>query len=298
MVKDIYKAGFVAIVGRPNVGKSTLLNAFLDFNLSIITPKPQTTRHRILGIHNRTHFQMIFWDTPGLLDPEYKLHEVMMQSAHRAVADSDVILLLIDATRPFTKKNADVLKHLATLEKPLIAAINKIDAIDKKEVLPIIDSLQKIISFSESVPISALKGENLDTLERVLVKYLPVSPPLYPPDQLTAHPERFFVSEIIREKVFRELRKEIPYSTAVVIDEFRERAGRKDYIKARIVVERDSQKKIVIGKKAGILKTIGKLAREDIESFLGRSVYLDLWVVVRENWRKKETFLKEYGYDT
>ncbi len=298
MAKDTYKAGFVAIVGRPNVGKSTLLNAFLDFNLSIITPKPQTTRHRILGIHNRNHFQMIFWDTPGLLDPEYKLHEVMMQSAHRAVADSDVILLLIDATRSFTKKNADVLKYLATLEKPLIVAINKIDAIDKKEVLPLIDSLQKMISFSESVPISALNGENLDTLERVLVKYLPVSPPLYPPEQLTAHPERFFVSEIIREKVFRELREEIPYSTAVVIDEFRERPGRKDYIKARIVVERDSQKKIVIGKRAGILKTIGKLAREDIESFLGRAVYLDLWVVVRENWRKKETFLKEYGYDT
>lgn len=292
-----YKAGFVAIVGRPNVGKSTLLNAFLDFTLSITTPKPQTTRHRILGIHNRDQFQMVFWDTPGLLDPEYRLHEIMVRAANRAVKDSDVILLLLDVTKPVGSTNLQVIKELAEMQKPMVVAINKIDCVDKETILPIIDRLEKETKLTEFVPISALKRENLQNLETVLLKYLPHSPPLYPPDQLTAHPERFFVSEIIREKIFQEIRQEIPYSTAVTIDEFRERAGRKDYIKARIVVERNSQKKIIIGKKGAALKKIGQLARQDIQGFLGRDVFLEMWVVVREKWRKKDAFLKEYGYE-
>jgi GTP-binding protein Era len=296
MNKDKFKSGFIAVVGRPNVGKSTLLNAFLEFKLCITTPKPQTTRHRILGILTDDDAQMIFWDTPGLIDPRYKLQSTMMKAAERAIGDADVVLIMTEAHTNNTQKDENVMKKIQELQKPIVLAINKMDLIPQNNVLPMIQRFRKF-GEPEIVPISALKEINLETLKVVLKKGLPYGPPLYPPDQLTEHPERFFVSEIIREKIFNSYYEEIPYSTAVVIDEFREREGRKDFIKARIIVERKSQKSILIGKNGKTLKQIGTLARKDIENFLQRPVFLELWVVVREKWRRNDTFLKEFGYE-
>ncbi len=292
-----YRSGYVAVVGRPNVGKSTLINRILEVKLSITTSRPQTTRHRIIGIHSGETFQIIFWDTPGLLQPSYLLQEKMMKAATDAIGDADILLMVVEASdRPF-KHDLEVLKQLQETTKPILVVINKVDLLDRKKVLPMIDAYSREEQVKEIVPISALTGENVDDVERVLVKHLPLGPPFFPPDQLTEFPERFFVAEIIREKIFLHYSEEIPYSTAVVIDEFRERPEQKDYIKARIVVERESQKGIIIGKGGRALKKIGKIARDDIESFLERPVYLELWVVVREKWRKKEVFIKEFGYD-
>ncbi len=292
-----FKSGYVAVVGRPNVGKSTLTNAILKFPLSITTPKPQTTRHRILGIHTQEDAQVIFLDTPGLIDPKYKLQDWMMKAARSAVQDSDVNLLLVEASLKPNKKDLEILEMLKSAGAPIILGINKIDLIDKERVLPLIDAYRGLYDFSDIIPISALQNINLDDLMQAILALLPYGPPFYPDDVVTEHPERFFVSELIREQIFRHYSEEIPFSTAVVIDEFRERPGRKDYIKARIIVERDSQKKIIIGKGGKDIREVGKLARQSIEAFLQRPVYLELFVAVRDKWRKKEIFLKEFGYD-
>ncbi len=294
-----FKTGYVAIVGRPNVGKSTLVNKLLSFRLSIITPKPQTTRHRILGIKSGENYQIIFWDTPGLIDPVYKLQSVMVKAAQTAIAEADVNLFLIEAAAKLepAAKDVDILNHLILAAKPIILAINKVDLLEKRLLLPLIDAYQKLHNFADIVPISALQGENLGALEEVIVRLIPTGPAFYPQDSLTEHPERFFVSEIIREKILLSYGDEVPYSTAVVIDEFREQKGRKDLIKARIVVEKSSQKAIIIGKGGSALKKVGQLARQEIEEFLGRPVFLELWVAVREKWRQKDAFLKEFGYE-
>jgi len=288
----------VAIAGQPNVGKSTLVNAILKFRLSIITPKPQTTRHKILGIHSGDNFQVIFWDTPGLLHPRYRLHEMMVKAAQSAIADADLILFLVEASETPDKRDIEFLDSIGQTEKPIILAINKVDLVKKNKILPLIDFYRNRYDFADIVPISALKGDNVDVLEQIIIDLLPEGHPFYPPDYVTEHPERFFVSEIIREKIFQHYGEEIPYSTAVVIDEFRERKGAKDYIKARIIVEKNSQKGIIIGKDGKALRTVGQLAREEIEAFLGRPVFLELWVAVRENWRKKDVFLREFGYSS
>ena len=292
-----FKAGYVAVVGRPNVGKSTLTNSLLKFRLSIITPKPQTTRHRILGIHSGENFQIIFLDTPGLIEPSYLLQKVMMRSAENAMKDADVILFLVEVSPTPKEDDLKLLKKIAEFGKPIILAINKIDLAAKDTLLPLIDAYRRHEEISEIVPISAMQGENLDALEETILKYIPNGYPFYPEDTITDQPERFFVAEIIREKIFQNYGDEVPYSTAVVIDEFHERKGRKDYIKARIIVERDSQKAIIIGKGGAALKKVGKLARADIEAFLGRPVFLELWVTVREKWRKKDHFVREFGYE-
>ena len=294
-----FKTGYVAIVGQPNVGKSTLVNNLLNFRLSITTPKPQTTRHRILGIKSGENYQIIFLDTPGLIDPAYKLQSVMVKAAQAAIAEADVNLFLVEATarsKP-AAKDVDILNKLVLAAKPIILAINKADLLEKRLLLPLIDAYQKLHSFADIVPISALHAENLDALEKVIVQQIPLGPAFYPQDALTEHPERFFVSEIIREKILMSYGEEVPYSTAVVIDEFREQKGRKDVIKARIVVEKNSQKAIIIGKRGTALKNVGQLARQEIEEFLGRPVFLELWVAVREKWRQNDTFLKEFGYE-
>ncbi|MBN1481898.1 GTPase Era [candidate division KSB1 bacterium] len=292
-----FKSGYVAIVGRPNVGKSTLTNAILKFPLSIITPKAQTTRHRILGIHTEEHAQIIFLDTPGLIEPRYRLQEWMMKAAKSALNDADIILFLVEANAKPATKDGDILETLRSHNYKMILVINKIDTLDKRKILPLIDAYQKIYNFVDIVPISALLGDNLDDLKKSILENLPGGVPFFPEDMITERPERFFVCELVREQIFYNFSEELPFSTAVVIDEFREREGHKDYIKARIIVERQSQKKIIIGKGGQAIRKIGQNARQEIEKFLGRPVYLELFVAVREKWRKKDIFLKEFGYD-
>ena len=298
-----FKAGYVAIVGEPNVGKSTLLNTLLQHKISIVTPKPQTTRHKIIGIMTGENYQIVFLDTPGLIKPRYLLQEVMMEYAESALKDADIILFMVDVKK--VKTNEAIVKTLPfeilkkyVEEKPIILVINKVDLINKLEVLPMIDFFSKVFPFKEIVPISALKGQNIDELKKVLIQYLPTHPPFYPPDMITEHPERFFVAEIIREKIFQLCRQEIPYSTTVSIVEFKEaqNEGERDYISAEIYVEKESQKGIIIGKDGQMLKKIGTLAREEIEWFLGRPVYLELYVKARKKWRDSKVWLKRLGY--
>jgi GTP-binding protein Era len=292
-----FKSGYVAVIGQPNVGKSTLTNVMLKFPLSIITPKPQTTRHRILGILSEPGAQVMFLDTPGLIDPKYKLQDWMMKAAQSAIHDADLNLFLVEASSRQHPKDLDILQLLKAVGKPVILVINKIDLVQKTAVLPLIDSYRKMFDFADIVPISAQTRENIEELQKAIVAQLPVGAPFYPEETITEHPERFFVSELIREQIFRNYGEELPFSTAVIIDEFRERDGHKDYIKARIIVERDSQKKIIIGKGGLAIRNIGQKARIEIEKFLQRPVYLEMFVAVRENWRKKDVFLKEFGYD-
>lgn len=302
MISD-FKAGYVAIVGEPNVGKSTLLNTLLQHKISIVTPKPQTTRYKIIGIMTGENYQIVFLDTPGLIKPRYLLQEVMMEYAESALRDADIILFMVDVKKVKMSENIvnslpfEILKKHVN-EKPIILVINKVDLINKLEVLPMIDFFSKIFPFKEIVPISALKGQNIDELKKVLIQYLPHHPPFYPPDMITEHPERFFVAEIIREKIFQFYRQEIPYSTTVSIVEFKEAQteGERDYIRAEIYVEKDSQKGIIIGKDGQMLKKIGKLAREEIEWFLGRPVYLELYVKARSKWRDSKAWLRRLGY--
>jgi GTP-binding protein Era len=284
------KAGYVAIIGEPNVGKSTLLNRLVGTKLSIVGSKPQITRNRILGILTDGNCQCYFLDTPGIIDPAYKLQELMVDAIARAVGDADVIIWMID---PWFRESACPHKFLTG--KPLISVINKIDLVPKTQLLPIIDII-KNKDIRDIVPISALTGEGIEELKKVLFTYLPEGPFLYPEEDLSDSPERFFVAELIREKIFELFQKEIPYSTCVVIDEFKERKKSKDFIRATIYVERKSQKGILIGKDGEALKEVGALARKEIENFLGRHVFLELWVKVKEKWRKDKKFLREIGY--
>jgi len=296
--KERFRAGYVAIIGRPNVGKSTLLNAFLGMKLSIVTEKPQTTRHKILGILTGESYQILFLDTPGMIEPRYHLQEVMVQAIRRALQDADVLLMMIEAREYPLPDDLGLLEELKGYEKPIILVINKIDLIKKDLLLPLIDAYQKAYPFQDIVPISALKRDGVDLLLGIIIKNLPENPPYYPEDYLTDQPERFFVGEIIREKIFMKYGEEIPYSTAVVVEEFREQPGEKDFIRATIVVEKESQKAIIIGKQGQKLKQVGSLAREEIERFLGRPVYLELWVKVREKWRKSPRDVRTFGYGT
>jgi GTP-binding protein Era len=292
-----HKSGYVAVAGRPNVGKSTLTNAILKFPLSIIAAKPQTTRHRILGIHSETNAQIIFLDTPGLIDPNYKLQEWMMKAAKSALNDADIILFLVEASIKPKSKDIKILQIISESERQIVLVINKIDTIEKAEILPLIDAYRQLYNFIDIVPISALTGENIDDLKKTIIDNLPSGPPFFPVDMITERPERFFVSELIREQIFENFGDELPFSTAVIVEEFHEHEGRKDYIRARIVVERESQKKIVIGKGGQAIRDLGQKSRRKVEDFLGRPIYLELFVAVREKWRKKDVFLKEFGYD-
>lgn len=287
------KSGYVAIIGEPNVGKSTLLNRLINTKLSIVSNKPQTTRNKIIGILTENQCQCIFIDTPGIFEPTYELQERMVNTAIKAVNDADLLLWLVD---PFFKTEKIPLKFLKFFDgKKLIIVINKIDLVKKKDILPLIDKL-KAYSPDEIFLISALNGDGVEELKQAVFEKLPEGLFLYESDQISDQPERFFVSEIIREKLFIHLRKEIPYATCVMIEEFKEQEGRKILIRATIYVERDTQKRILIGKGGNLLKRIGTEARKEIENFLGKEVYLDLWVKVREKWRKNPIFLKELGY--
>jgi len=296
-VSATFRAGYVAIVGEPNVGKSTLLNALLGQKISIVTSKPQTTRQRVLGILSREDAQIVFLDTPGLLQPKYLLHETMVRSAQSALADADVILLLTEVGRGTVLPDvvAQALQRGA-VGKTLFLVINKVDTVPRDQVLPVIAHFAGEGKFKEIIPISALKGENLEDLLKTIIREMPLHPPLYPPDIVSESPERFFVAELIREAIFEQFHEEIPYSTAVAITEFKEREAGKTFINADIVVERSSQKGILIGAKGAALKKVGQSSRRSIEQFLERPVFLELHVKVRERWRESEGWLRKLGY--
>ena len=295
--ESVFKAGYVAIVGEPNVGKSTLLNALLQQKVSIVARKPQTTRQRVLGILNRDGVQIIFLDTPGLLKPKYLLHERMIRHAVAALSDADVILVMTEASRGAELPEAVeeiVLKKFSST--PTFLLINKVDMIKRNDILPVIAEFAKKAVFQEIIPVSALKQENLVDLLATIIKNMPEHPAFYPTDIISEQPERFFVAEFIREKIFEQFQDEVPYSTAVEIREFKEREEGKTYIAADIIVERDSQKGILIGKKGDALKDVGQQARKEIELFLDHPVFLELRVKVGEKWREDAGWLDRLGY--
>jgi len=295
------KSGYVAIIGKPNVGKSTLMNNILGEKLSIVTNKPQTTRKRVLGILSGEKYQIIFLDTPGILNPNYLLQKKFMEYVRASVDDADVILMIIDVVKDTDGKKTfedNIVKEILNRNnKPKILLLNKIDKSNEAEVEAMVKKFSKLDYFREIIPVSALLNFGTDVVIQAILKYLPEGPKFYPDDQLTDAHERFFVSEIIREKIFEYYKEEIPFSTEVVIEEFKEREGRKDYILANVIVERDSQKPIIIGKRGEAIKKIGQNAREAIEEFLGRPIYLEIRVKVRPKWRSNERMLKSFGYN-
>ncbi|HOP33062.1 MAG TPA: GTPase Era [Candidatus Hydrothermia bacterium] len=297
--KDNFKAGYVAIVGKPNVGKSTFLNNVINFKVSAISPKPQTTRHKILGILTGEDFQMLFLDTPGIMkEPRHELDKWLLKRAFEAIDDADVVVMLAEPEMP-EEIDIRIVEKIKESKKPAILLINKVDTVNKSSILPIIDEFAKTETFKEIIPVSVLKHINVDIALNSIKELLPYSPPFYPKDAITDKTERFLVQEILREKLFYLYGEEIPYASAVEIDIFKEKDenhGGKDYIRAVIHVEKDNQKKIIIGKEGNKIKKLGTIARQEIEYILGRPVYLELWVKVSENWRKKPGFIRDAGY--
>lgn len=294
------KVGYVTILGLPNAGKSTLLNALLGQKLSIITKKPQTTRKQILGILTEEDYQIIFLDTPGILKPNYLLQKKMMNFISSAIYDADIILIMIDLSNDKDGQKIlsnDVIKKIIeSKSKPVFLLLNKIDLSNEENVKNLITLFEAAQNFTSVIPISAQYKMNTEKLIFEILKVLPHGPKLYPDDIIADANERFFVSEIIREKLLEQFQEEIPYSCEVIIAEFKEREKSKDFISAEIVVERQSQKGIIIGKGGVALKKLGQIARKAIEEFLEREVYLELRVKVRQNWRSDENFLRSFGY--
>jgi len=288
------RTGTVALVGRPNAGKSTLLNRILGQKVSIVSEKPQTTRNRIVGILNESRGQIAFLDTPGIHRPLHKLNVRMMDHVRTAFGEADVIALIVDAGEPFGKGDEYVIEMLRETQTPKFALLNKIDTIKKVKLLPLMQHYGSFGLFDEIIPISAAQGDGIDALLNVIFARMPEGPPIYPTEDFTTQPERFYAAEIVREKVLQHTSEELPYTTAVAVDRFEEDET-KNLIKiyATIVVERESQKPIVIGKGGERIKQIGTEARLDLEAFLGAKVYLDLHVGVHERWREDERFLGE-----
>jgi GTPase len=295
-----HKIGYVAILGLPNSGKSTLLNALLGQKLSITTAKPQTTRKRILGILSEENYQIIFLDTPGILSPSYLLQEKMMEDVKTSLDDADVIVLIIDVKEdPLaeTLLNQEFVKaSIFRSKKPKILVLNKVDLLTQERVTELIKYFETKKIFEEVIPISASMNFNILRVREDIIRFLAEGPKLFPDDQVTDESERFFVSEIIREKILEIYRDEIPYSCEVLIIEFKERETSKHFISAEIVVERDSQKAIIIGKGGTAIKKLGEVSRKSIEEFLQREVFLELRVKVRKKWRSDENLLKSFGY--
>jgi len=289
-----FRSGFVAVVGRPNVGKSTLVNRLIGEKVAIVSDKPQTTRNRILAVLNRPDGQVVLFDTPGIHKPMHRMNERMVQAALSSLGQVDLALWVVDVTEEYGPGDRYVKEVLARSGKPVMLALNKIDLIPKPRLLPLIDQYRRLLDFVEVIPLSALQGDNVDVLGERLVAHLPEGERLYPEEFLTDQPERFFVAEMVREQILRHTREEIPYSTAVVVDSFKE-GDPLVRIEASILVERSSQKGILIGRGGGMLKAIGSAARREIEAFLGTKVYLGLFVKVREGWREDPAVLDEMG---
>ncbi|PZD93930.1 GTPase Era [Paenibacillus sambharensis] len=291
-----FRSGFVAIVGRPNVGKSTLMNGLIGQKIAIMSDKPQTTRNKIHGVYTTDSAQIIFLDTPGIHKPNSKLGNFMNQSAQSALGEVEAVLFLTDVSEELGGGDRYIIEMLKNCKAPVILVLNKIDKVHPEALLPIIDKYRELMEFTEIVPISALQGNNVNTLLDTLTKYLPEGPQYYPADQVTDHPEQFVCAELIREKILHMTREEVPHSIAVTIEDMRVQENGVVYIGAVIFVERDSQKGIVIGKQGAVLKEVGKLARRDIENLLGSRTFLELWVKVKKDWRNQDRVLKDLGY--
>jgi len=296
MANTEFHSGFVAIIGRPNVGKSTLLNRIVGQKVAIMSDKAQTTRNRIQGISTTKDSQMVFIDTPGIHKPHSRLGDFMVKSALSTLGEVDAVLFMINADERRGAGDNFIIDRLKTVKKPIYLVINKIDQIHPDHLLEIMEQYKDALPWADVYPISALEGNNVDELVATLKAKLPVGPQYYPSDQITDHPERFIISELIREKVLELTRQEVPHSTAVVIDSIKRQDEEKIHIQATIIIERSSQKGIIIGKGGSMLKRIGSMARRDIERLLGDKVYLELWVKVQENWKDRENLLASYGY--
>ncbi|MCM3712838.1 GTPase Era [Halalkalibacter oceani] len=292
-----FKSGFVSIIGRPNVGKSTLLNYVVGQKIAIMSDKPQTTRNKIQGVYTSNEAQIVFIDTPGIHKPKHKLGDFMMKVAQNTLGEVDLILYVVDAAEAFGPGEEFIIERLKSASTPVFLVINKIDKISPDDLLGVIETYRTKHDFKEVIPISALQGNNVPALMEQITEYLDEGPQYYPSDQVTDHPERFVVAELIREKVLHLTREEIPHSVAVNVEQMKRRENNDTvYIGATIIVERTSQKGIIIGKQGAMLKEVGKRARTDIETLLGSKVYLELWVKVQKDWRNKPTHLRDFGF--
>ena len=289
-----FRTGFVTVIGRPNVGKSTLVNRLVGQKVAIVSDKPQTTRNRILAVVNRKGAQLVLFDTPGIHKPEHEMNRRMVDTAVKSIGQGDVIVWVNEVTEPPGPGDAFIERLIRKSGRPVVLALNKIDRIPKPKILPALETWSRVGKFDEIIPLSALKGDNVDRLEQILISRLPQGKALYPDDFLTDLPERFFVAEMVRERILHHTRQEIPYVTGVVIESFKEEGGLVR-IHVAILVERDNQKGILIGRGGAMLKTVGTEARQQIEAFLGTKVFLGLFVKVREHWRENESLLNEMG---
>ncbi|MFC7393312.1 GTPase Era [Scopulibacillus cellulosilyticus] len=296
MSQEPYKSGFVALIGRPNVGKSTLLNHVLGQKIAIMSDKAQTTRNKIQGIYTSDNAQIVFIDTPGIHKPKHKLGQYMTRIAQNTLNEVDLVLFMIDVEQGYGRGDQYIIDLLKNAKTPVFLILNKIDKVHPDHLLPLIEEYRTKYDFKEVIPISALQGNNVNTLLEQITSYLGEGPKYYPEDQVTDHPERFIVAELIREKILHLTKEEVPHSIAVIIDQMKRKDNGVVYIQAAVIVERPSQKGIIIGKQGSMLKKVGSLARADIESLLGSKVFLELWVKVQKNWRDKESQLRDFGF--
>ena len=293
-----FKSGFVAIVGRPNVGKSTFMNYVLGQKIAIMSDKAQTTRNKIQGVYTNQDCQIVFLDTPGIHKPKHELGNFMVESAYSALKEVDAVLFMVNAAEKRGPGDDFIIEKLKRIKTPVFLVLNKIDLISPDELLDRVESYQETIPFAGIIPISVLQGNNVQELMTTLTNHLPEGPQYYPSDQITDHPEYFVVSELIREKILHLTKEEIPHSVAVTVDKMQKDEFDKVHVYANIIVERPTQKGIIIGKGGKLLKEIGVRARKDIEQLLGNKVYLELWVKVEKDWRKKKSHLQDFGYRT
>lgn len=296
MQKKTFKSGFVAIIGRPNVGKSTLMNQVIGQKIAIMSDKPQTTRNKIHGVYTTNDSQVVFLDTPGIHKRQSKLGDYMNQTALGTLGEVEAVLFLVDASEGFGGGDRFIAEQLKQIRTPVILVMNKIDKIEPQALLPLIEEYRKLHDFAEIVPISAKLGNNVNTLLDQIQKYLPAGPQYYPEDQVTDHPEQFVCAELIREKILHMTREEVPHSIAVTIEDMKVEENGTVHISAVIFVERDSQKGIIIGKQGSLLKEVGRQARQDIQRLLGSKIYLELWVKVKKDWRNQERVLRDLGF--
>lgn len=296
MKKQAFKSGFVAIIGRPNVGKSTLMNQVIGQKIAIMSDKPQTTRNKIHGVYTSEQQQIVFLDTPGIHKRQSKLGDYMNQTALNTLGEVEAALFLIDASEGMGGGDRYIAEQLKNVRTPVILVMNKIDKIEPEALLPLIEEYRKLHNFAEIVPVSAMLGSNVSTLLEQLGKYLPEGPQYYPDDQVTDHPEQFVCAELIREKILQMTREEVPHSIAVTIEDMKVQDNGVVYISAVIFVERDSQKGIIIGKQGTLLKEVGKRARQDIQNLLGSKIFMDLWVKVKKDWRNQDRVLRDLGF--
>ncbi|MBP1904325.1 GTP-binding protein Era [Paenibacillus turicensis] len=294
--KTKFRSGFVAIIGRPNVGKSTLMNHVIGQKIAIMSDKPQTTRNKIHGVYTSPEMQIVFLDTPGIHKRQSKLGDYMNTTALSTLDEVEAVLFLVDASEGFGGGDRFIIERLKSINTPVILVMNKIDKIEPEALLPMIEEYNKLYSFAEIVPISAKLGNNVTTLIEQIGKFLPPGPQYYPEDQVTDHPEQFVCAELVREKILMLTREEVPHSIAVTIEDMRVQENGVVHISALIFVERDSQKGIIIGKQGALLKEVGKLARQDIERLLGSKIFLELWVKVKKDWRNQDRVLRDLGF--